>query len=103
MGFTNKEVISTAVYVINKIRKSLDVYTVRLVYWSIFIVKFYIVFCFGVMPQTIWGTDSNRIFVQQKRAIRAVSNLGHQSVFNFRVSKFKNFAFLQLALQYIYN
>ena len=86
--------LSSAAYAIRKVRGLTDVDTARLVYFS----YFHSVMSYGIL---LWGraADIQSIFVLQKRAVRAIYQLGT------RVSlreKFKEIGIMTVASQYIY-
>lgn len=86
--------LSSAAYAVKKIRQITDVATARIVYFS----YFHSLMTYGIL---LWGScaDINSIFVLQKRAVRAIYNLGP------RVSlreKFKEINILTVTSQYIF-
>lgn len=86
--------LSSAAYAVKKIRLITDVDTARIVYFS----YFHSLMSYGIL---LWGgcADIHSIFVLQKRAVRAIYNLGP------RVSlreKFKEINILTVTSQYIF-
>lgn len=86
--------LSSAAYAVRKVRQFTDVDTARLVYFS----YFHSVMSYGIL---LWGkaADIQNIFVLQKRAVRAIYQLGARvSLRDF----FKEIGILTVASQYIF-
>lgn len=86
--------LSSAAYAVRKVRQYTDVDTARLVYFS----YFHSVMSYGIL---LWGkaADIQNIFVLQKRAVRAIYQLGaRDSLKDF----FKEIGILTVASQYIF-
>lgn len=86
--------LSSATFAVKKIRTLTNEDTARLVYFS----YFHCLMSYGIL---LWGhaADANCVFILQKRAVRAIYNLGN------RVSlrdKFGESGILTFASQYIY-
>ena len=86
--------LSSAAYAVKKIRNLTDIDTARLVYFS----YFHSLMSYGIL---LWGhaADVGRIFILQKRAIRAIYKLGASQSLRL---KFKEINILTFASQYIY-
>ena len=86
--------LSSAAYAVRKVRQYTDVDTARLVYFS----YFHSVMSYGIL---LWGkaADIQNIFVLQKRAVRAIYQLGARvSLRDF----FKDIGILTVASQFIF-
>ncbi|CAK1578681.1 unnamed protein product, partial [Parnassius mnemosyne] len=86
--------LSSAAYAVKNIRSLTSVETAKLVYFS----YFHSIISYGIL---LWGhtTDTEIIFVLQKRAIRAIYNLKPKESLR---QKFKEINILTLASQCIY-
>ena len=86
--------LSSAAYAVRKVRQFTDVDTAKLVYFS----YFHSVMSYGIL---LWGraADIQTIFVLQKRAIRAIYNLGARVSLRER---FKEIGILTVISQYIF-
>lgn len=86
--------LSSAAFAVWKVRQLTDVNTARLVYFS----YFHSVMSYGIL---LWGkaADIESIFIIQKRAVRAIYNLGARVSLKDR---FKEVDILTVASQYIY-
>ena len=86
--------LSSAAYAIKKIRLITDVDTARIVYFS----YFHSSMTYGIL---LWGNcaDVETIFILQKRAVRAIYNLGPKVSLR---EKFKEINILTVASQYIF-
>ncbi|CAH2211691.1 jg6806, partial [Pararge aegeria aegeria] len=87
--------LSSAAFAVKKIRMLTDIETARLVYFS----YFHSIMSYGIL---LWGNaaDINTIFVLQKRAIRAIYNLGPKDSLR---CKFKEIKIMTVASQYIFD
>ncbi len=86
--------LSSAAYAVWKIRQLTDVGTARLVYFS----YFHSIMSYGIL---LWGqaSDVESIFILQKRAVRAIYNLGRRESLR---EKFKEINIMTVPCQYIY-
>lgn len=86
--------LSSAAYAVRKVRQYTDVDTARLVYFS----YFHSIMSYGIL---LWGkaADIQNVFVLQKRAIRAIYQLG--SRISLR-ELFKDIGILTVASQFIF-
>lgn len=86
--------LSSAAYAVGKIRNLSDIETARLVYFS----YFHSLMSYGII---LWGNaaDREKIFILQKRAVRAIYKLGPRESLR---DKFKEINILTFASQYIY-
>ena len=85
--------LSSAAFAVKKIRQITNVETARLVYFS----YFHSIMAYGIL---LWGSaaELESIFVIQKRAVRAIYNLGSRVSLRERFKKFK---ILTVISQYI--
>lgn len=86
--------LSSAAYAVKKIRLLTDVDTARLVYFS----YFHSIMSYGIL---LWGSaaDINTVFVLQKRAVRAIYNMGPRESLR---NKFKEINIMTVPCQYLY-
>lgn len=86
--------LSSAAYAVKKIRLYTEVDTARLVYFS----YFHSLMSYGIL---LWGSaaDIDTIFVLQKRAVRAIYNMGPKESLR---EKFKEISIMTVTCQYIY-
>lgn len=86
--------LSSAAYAVKKIRMLTDIETARIVYFS----YFHSLMSYGIL---LWGcsADLNTIFVLQKRAVRAIYNLGPRASLR---EKFREINILTVVSQFIF-